>query len=220
MAEPTSTAEPTSAIIQPLQGGDSKTQLQKVHFTHDAMIDAILANPTIRQRELADLFGFTESWISTVLCSDAFQARLAVRRNDLVGNSMLLNFNERLRKMALKSIDRVEMELEKQANCDSAFALEALKIGAKHFGPQGGGGTTNVNVNQQVNQQFVVRLPGKAESAQAWAEAYGAKEGGLQATTANTLAVPPIPPALEAMCVSEPMDATPDLIPVGSRPDE
>ena len=206
-------------IIAPLAGGQSRTQLKKVHYTHDALIDAIIANPEIRQRELAEIFGFTEAWISTVVCSDSFQARLAVRRNDLVGSSLLLNFNERMKRMALKSLDRLESELDKKMACDVNVALEGLKIAAKGFG-FGNAAQVNLNQNQTTQQNFVVQLPGKAASAREWAEAYGAKEGGLQATTPTSIAVPPLPPAIEALCVDEPMDTLPGITPVGYIPDE
>lgn len=202
-------------IIAPLQAGQSQTKLKKVRYTHDALIDAIIMNPEIRQRELAELFGFTEAWISTVVCSDSFQARLAVRRNDLVGHSMLLNFNERMKRMALKSLDRIEGELDKKMNCDVGIALEGLKIAAKGFGFGNGAQVQLTQSNTQ--QNFVVQLPGKAASAREWAEAYGATEGGLLANTAASQAVPPMPPAIEALCVEEPMDSTPDLVPVGLK---
>lgn len=201
-------------VIAPLTGGQSRTQLKKVHYTHDALIDAIIADPSIRQKELAEIFGFTEAWISTVVCSDSFQARLAVRRSDLVGSSLLLNFNERMKRMALKSLDRLEGELDKKMACDVNVALEGLKIAAKGFG-FGNAAQVNLSQNQTTQQNFVVHLPGKAASAREWAEAYGAKEGGLQANTAASMAVPPMPPAIEALCVEEAMDSSPDLIPIG-----
>lgn len=212
MAEPMPVAEPALQLISPLAGGQSETTLKKLRYTHDAMIDILLANPAIRQKELATMFGFSEAWVSTVICSDAFQARLAVRRSDLVGHTLLLNFNERMRRMAFKSLERIETELEKQAACDINVAMDALKVAAKGFGFGGG---PQVQVNTQQNNQYVVQLPGKAASATEWAKAYGAEEGGLLAESAASLAVPPLPPALEAACVDDAMDSMPDLIPVG-----
>lgn len=202
-------------IIAPLEGGQSRTQLQRVHYTHDALIDAIIMNPTIRQRELAELFGYTEAWISTVICSDSFQARLAVRRNDLVGNSMLLTFNERMKNLAFRSLDRIEQELDKKAACSIDVAMDALKVAAKGFG-FGGGAQVQVNASQTQNN-YIVKMPGKASSAKEWAEAYGAHEGGLLAETAQSTAVPPLPPALEAMCIYDSMDSEPEMVPVGGR---
>lgn len=211
---PMPAAEPATQLISPLPGGQSDTTLKKIRYTHDAMIDILLANPAIRQKELATMFGFSEAWVSTVICSDAFQARLAVRRSDLVGNTLLLNFNERMRRMAFKSLERVETELEKQAACDVNVAMDALKLAAKGFGFGGG---PQIQVNAQQNNQYVVQLPGKAASATEWAKAYGAEEGGLLAESAASMAVPPLPPALEAACVDEAMDVLPELVPVGQK---
>lgn len=210
------TASPLGTV-RALEAGHSEVKIQKVRYTHDAMIDIILANPSIKQRELAEMFGYTEAWVSTVICSDSFQARLSVRRTDTVGNSILMNFNERMRRMAFKSLKRVEDELEKNMACDVDVALDALKVAAKGFGFGNG---PQVQVNQQNNTtQYVVQMPGKATSAKAWAEAYGATDGGMLAETASSVAVPPLPPTLEALCVESAMDAEPDLIPIGGQPD-
>src|SRR2546421_725388 len=53
-----------------------------LRYTHEAMVDMLIAEPWISQNELAARFGFSPSWISTVICSDAFQAKLAERRGE------------------------------------------------------------------------------------------------------------------------------------------
>jgi hypothetical protein len=58
--------------------------IAKVRYTHAALIDMIVANPWISQNELASYFGYSASWLSTIINSDAFQAALHKRRLELV----------------------------------------------------------------------------------------------------------------------------------------
>lgn len=57
--------------------------VQKLSYSHLAMAKVIAANPAISQNELAALFGYSASWISRIMCSDAFQAILAEEMKDM-----------------------------------------------------------------------------------------------------------------------------------------
>lgn len=54
-----------------------KVQIQRLRYEHRAMAKLISANPTISQGQLAEIFGYSESWISTIICSDVFQSILS-----------------------------------------------------------------------------------------------------------------------------------------------
>jgi hypothetical protein len=43
-------------------------EIQKVRYTHDAMIDLIIADPSIHQNHLAKIFGYTASFVSIICC--------------------------------------------------------------------------------------------------------------------------------------------------------
>lgn len=59
--------------------------IQKVGYSHDAMINLLIARQgRISQNDLAAHFGYTASWVSQVMSSDAFQARFAERTKELV----------------------------------------------------------------------------------------------------------------------------------------
>lgn len=214
-----------NSLVPPLETGNNAVSLQRVRYTHDAMIDILLANPAVSQNELAETFGYTVSWVSTVLNSDSFQTRLSQRRTALVGSSLLMNFNERMRKLAFKSMGLLEKALDDSMEKNEPLvgpALEIVKVAAKGYG-YGGGGVNTVNINNtQTNQQInnVVMVPGKASSAADWARAYGADTGGLEAQLSEQIAVPPVPPVLEALAVTQAMDTTPPLVPVGHHAQE
>lgn len=144
------------------QGDDfSGNRLQRVHYSHEAMIDVILAEPTITQGELAKRFNRTQAWISVVMGSDAFQGALAKRRDDLIDPFLVATIEERLRGLADQSLQIIAEKLDQSKNLDAAFkgleiATKALGFGARNTGP-----TTNNN--------FVVQLPPKIANAADWA---------------------------------------------------
>lgn len=150
--------------MTPLNGTEfSATAIKKVNWSHDAMIDFVLANPDLTQGEIAKHFGYTPAWISRVFCSDAFQARLAQRREDTINPVITASFEDRLKGLAATSVDILQAKLEASQSAD--LALKTLEISAKAAGY----GARKENVNVQNN--FVVALPPKVDNADAWAAA-------------------------------------------------
>lgn len=150
----------------PLQGTESAAgALGRVRYTHDAMIDLIIADPGISQGAIAKHFGYTQAWVSRVMNSDAFNARLAERKGELIDPTIVMSMEERLRTLASKSMDVV---MEKLITAPSAeLGLKALEISTKALGY----GARQQNINMQ--QNFVVAVPGKAATSDEWAKAYG-----------------------------------------------
>jgi hypothetical protein len=131
---------------------------------HDQIIDLIMANPGIRQRELAKLVQRTESWLSIIINSDAFKDRLAERKADLIDPSIVAGFEEKIRGMMGLAADVATESLE--AGRDPDLAMKALEVGAKVFGSRReGGGVAGTNL-------FVVELPPQVATAHAWADRY------------------------------------------------
>lgn len=150
----------------PLQGTESAAKaIARVAYTHDAMIDLIIDRPEIKQDQIAAQFGYTVPWVSRVMNSDAFLARLAARKKDLIDPVLILSLDEKLRAMASKSLDVV---LDKLSNpsVTADFALEAAQVSTKALGY----GARQANVAIQNN--FVVALPQKAPDDRTWAAAY------------------------------------------------
>lgn len=202
----------------PLAGSKNGYALKKLRYTHDAMIDALIEQPNLKQYELAEMFGVTKEWISMLCCSDAFQARLAVRKADVIDPIVAASFKQRMEVLARKSVE-VLMEKLDDADCAPNVALGALGIAAKGFGF---GGASQVNVDASTKTtQFVVAMPGKAQSSLEWAKAYGAGEldAGSE-TSARELAAPAPSPYILAMAgaTCDAMDAEPPVVPVGQPP--
>jgi hypothetical protein len=202
----------------PLAGSKHGYALKKLRYTHDAMIDVLIENPAVKQYELADMFGVTKEWVSMLMCSDAFQARLAVRKADVIDPELAASFKQRMEVLALRSMSVLMQKMENAEEVPAAVAIQSLSIAAKGFG-FGGAGNTQVNVDARSQTQFVVAMPGKAQSSLEWAAAYGAKELEAGNQSALDLAVPPPPPGIELLAttsVCAPMDTEQPFRPIGA----
>lgn len=164
-------------MATPLQSTESAAgALMRVHYTHDAMIDTMLACPGISQGELAKHFGFTEAWVSRVLCSDAFQARLAERKTELIDPSIIASIEERFRGVTMQSLDILAAKLE--ATQSAEMALQTLGVATKALGF---GARTSV---PQVQNNFVVMVPEKSKSVADWQAAHCPTAAGAAASAA------------------------------------
>jgi hypothetical protein len=87
--------------------------IQKLNYSHEAMIGLIIANPGISQNHLAQVFGYSPSWISRVMASDAFQSRLAEKTKELVDPSIRTTVEDRIKGLMLRSYEILEAKLDK-----------------------------------------------------------------------------------------------------------
>lgn len=110
-------------------------RLGKVRYTHEDCINRILAEPTISQNTLAELYGYTPGWMSIIVNSDAFQARLAERRAELVDPILQVTINERFKALTIRSLEVLQEKLAKPADfVPDKLALEAAALGARSLG--------------------------------------------------------------------------------------
>jgi len=148
-----------------LQGTESASNaIKRVSYTHDAMLDLIIARPEISQLAIADHFGYTQPWVSRIMNSDAFQARLAERKGDIIDPTLTANFEERMKSLAAQSMDVLERKLAQTSNPDLAFKIFEVSSKAMGYGAR--------EKNVAVQNNFVVQLPNKIQDAQAWANAH------------------------------------------------
>lgn len=141
--------------MQPLASTASAAKaIDRVKYRHDAVIDIIIANPQVSQNELAHHFGFTTGWLSRVMCSDAFQMRLAQRRTEIVEPGLLATFEEKLKALADRSIEMLVDKLEEvdQETGKSAVSTDvifkALDLSSKALGY--GARQTNVAIQNNL----------------------------------------------------------------------
>jgi hypothetical protein len=106
---------------------------QKVRYTHDAMINCIIANPAVSQNDLAKYFGYSAPWISQIIASDAFQARLSQRTEELVDPTILLSVKEQFNALVLTSLAILREKL-KAPNPPDNLVLRSLEVGSRALG--------------------------------------------------------------------------------------
>lgn len=153
-------------MAMPLEGTPSAAgAIARVRYTHDGMIDLIIAQPMISQGEIAAHFGYTQPWVSQVMNSDAFQARLAARKTELIDPVLVASIEEKMRAVTSRSLDIVLEKLEVTKSAE--LGMRVLETLPKALGY----GARQQNLNVQNN--FVVALPPKAASAEDWATAHG-----------------------------------------------
>jgi hypothetical protein len=140
--------------------------IQKVRFTHDAVIDEIMLRPAVSQGELARMFGYTEAWLSIIINSDAFKFRLAERKAEIVDPVIKATIEERLRAVAERSLDRIMERLDGP----SAGAIKNADLAA--FAKVGLGNRFDKVPApiQSTNNLYVVNLPPPAQSTEKWLE--------------------------------------------------
>jgi hypothetical protein len=135
------------------------TRIVKVSYTHDAMINLIIAQPAISQNEIAAHFGYTASWVSNIIQSDAFQARLAERVSELVDPQIRQSVELQYKGLVARSLEILAHKLNGPAHTISDnLALRALDIAGRAAGY--GARPPEVQTNTQVN----VHLEGLAEN--------------------------------------------------------
>jgi hypothetical protein len=99
----------------------------KLNYSHEAMIDLILAEPSVTNKELAEIFSYSEAWVSHIRKSDSFQARIAERKAVVIDPRIRQNLEDRLAHVATSSIAKIQEKLE-SSDASAAFALDALGV--------------------------------------------------------------------------------------------
>lgn len=137
-------------------------RIKKTRYSHEALIDVIISEPTIKQNDLAARFEVSPPWISRVIGSDAFQAALAKRREELTNPFLIATIEERLKGVVSQSLDVIAEKLQSSQSAD--LALKALDLGTKALGF----GARNLT-GGNIQNNFVVQMPLKAVSSGSWA---------------------------------------------------
>jgi hypothetical protein len=82
--------------------------VQRVSYTHAAMIDVLIADACISQQELAARFDYSAGWVRQIIASDAFQARLAERMAELIDPTIWADLARQFRALVLRSLEILE----------------------------------------------------------------------------------------------------------------
>lgn len=112
--------------------------LHRVRYSHEAMADMLIADPTISQNSIAAYFGRTPAWISIVINSDAFQSFYAARKAELIDPELVATIRERFNALTVRSLQVLQEKLARPAHeIPDNLALKAAELGAKGLGVGG-----------------------------------------------------------------------------------
>jgi len=117
---------------------EQNTQLAPVEgrgrqrWTIDAIIDMVLANPSVTSEEIATRAGYSPGWVNSIMRTDMFQERLAIRRQQIVDpvveDQLLAGFQQLTR----RSLEILQTKLNKPTEeVSPELALQAAALGAK-----------------------------------------------------------------------------------------
>lgn len=98
-------------------------ELKDISHTHDMVMNWMLENPHRLLRDCAAYFGYTQAWLSSMIHTDAFQARLKEKQGDIF-SAIASDIPSRLNGLASLAIERLEEKLE--VTNDGDFILDSF----------------------------------------------------------------------------------------------
>jgi hypothetical protein len=106
-----------------------------VNYTHKDIIDYVLSNPGVSQNHVAAHFGYSASYLSQLMVSDAFQTEFASRREKMVDPVIAANVKLNFEAMILRSQEILMEKLALPAHqVPDQLALRALELSSRAAG--------------------------------------------------------------------------------------
>lgn len=99
-------------------------------YSHEAMVDLMIENPSWTHSQLALAFGRQPSWMSAVLASDAFQAVLEPRRHLVLDPAITASMDERMKGLTIRALTVLQEKLN-SPGVNDLIVLKAAEIGVK-----------------------------------------------------------------------------------------
>lgn len=133
--DPPLSADLDRDLLPPAEVPSRPQGIDKVRYSHEAMADMIIAQPWISQNELAKRFGYTASWVSQIICSDAFQALLAKRRDILVTPEVAASIKDQFQGLVGRCAAVLRTHLNRpDMDIPPSLAVSVLKISKEALG--------------------------------------------------------------------------------------
>lgn len=102
---------------------NDRPQVKSLSHTHEMVMNWLLQNPEKSNRECADFFNYTEAWLSSLIHSDAFQAKFRELKDE-VFIAVLQDVPTKLSAAADLAIDKITEDLSKST--DKEYNLDAF----------------------------------------------------------------------------------------------
>lgn len=97
--------------------------IEKVSHIHECIINEMVADPLVTQKELCERFAYSAGWMSRLINSDSFQARLAERREQLLDPMLKARLKDKMESVVMQSLSTIQHKLNApEASADLAMA--------------------------------------------------------------------------------------------------
>lgn len=128
-------------------------QIQKMSAKHENILNYIMANPTLKMGDVANFFGVTQPWLSTIIHSHAFQDQLARRQNEFFDAAIVQDLGTKLTGAVDITIERY-LERVPDLTPDQLISASDKLLGRLGFGTQRST-VVHGNINIQQNHNHV-----------------------------------------------------------------
>jgi hypothetical protein len=127
---------------------ETHVQIQQISITHDAIANFLVANPGKGQMAKAAMhFGVTRPWLSTLVHTDAFQAHLRNKQDEVFGQ-VIMPLKDKLAGVADIALDRLADKLEVEGDTRILADTADKLLNRLGYGPKPAGGNPGVQMNQ------------------------------------------------------------------------
>lgn len=169
---------------------DSEGKLVRLSHTHEQMLNWLVLNPDKSLRECADHFSYTQSWVSSIIHSDLFQAALKEKQLAIAAR-VAGSIPEKLRAAADIGLEKLTRQLEETE--DPEYILDATdkilhRMGYAPVSARSPAGSPGQGLSQQNN--FFITSGDLAAARELM-------QGAVEATAPRLGPQGPIPPAIE-----------------------
>lgn len=130
---------------------------------HEMVIDLWLLDPLLTQREIAAKLGKTEAWLSILINNDAFRAKYAERKGELVDPEIAARVEERLTAVTNKASEEL---LKRLSVAPGAFSVKELNQTLASSTRALGMGVAKAPAVQQT--LYVIPAPTERHSVESW----------------------------------------------------
>lgn len=109
-------------------------QIQKVSIKHDAILDYLLVHPADKLGDVAAVFGVSQAWLSVIIHSDAFKAKLAEKNSECFSTT-ILPLREQLMGVAQVGVEKLGEAMENASTVsDKQFIADTTDSILKNLG--------------------------------------------------------------------------------------
>lgn len=136
----------------------------KLSHTHVAIMDYMLANPSISIAQIAAHFGYTQGWVSFLINSDIFRAAIA-EKQDIIFHETVLPLHKKMENVAHLALDRLAQRIPLETEIGPLTKVADGVLSRLGFSSDRGG--VNVNVNAPGGMVQVNTTRSEIEAARA-----------------------------------------------------